>query len=71
MQGTDDLKNGRVPDVTGMGLREALNLLEKQGWTVSFEGHGIVAGQRPAAGDSIREKQITLTLKEKYIHETK
>ena len=71
MQGTDDMKNGRVPDVTGMGLREALNLLEKQGWTVSFEGHGIVAGQRPAAGDSIREKQITLTLKEKYIHETK
>ena len=70
LQGTEDLRGGVVPDVRGMGLREALTLLEKDGWEVAFQGRGIVAGQAPAAGDSIRNRQITLTLKEIHINET-
>jgi hypothetical protein len=46
-------------------------LLEKAGYTVTFEGHGIVAGQVPAAGDTARTGKISLTLKEKYKDETK
>ena len=71
LQAGEDLRRGCVPDVSGMGLREALALLERAGFTVSFEGRGNVAAQTPAAGDSIRKKQITLKLKETYSHETK
>jgi len=70
LQGREDIRNGLVPNVKGLGLREAVALLEKADYEVSFEGHGIVAGQTPAAGDSARSRQIKLTLKEKYIHET-
>ena len=71
LQGTEDLKQGLVPDLSGLGLREALGLLEKDGWTVSFDGQGLVAGQTPAPGDSIREKKVMLKLKETYTDETR
>ena len=71
LQGREDIQKGLVPNVKGLGLREAVSLLEKAGYTVSFEGHGIVAGQVPAAGDSARNHKISLTLKEQYKHETK
>ncbi len=70
LQAGEDLQRGLVPDVTGMGLREALNLLEAAGYTVSFEGHGNVAAQTPAAGDSAHSKTVTLKLKEHYGNET-
>ena len=71
LQGREDIQKGLVPNVKGLGLREAVSLLEKAGYTVNFEGHGIVAGQVPAAGDSARNHKISLTLKEQYKHETK
>ncbi|MEG2611900.1 MAG: penicillin-binding transpeptidase domain-containing protein, partial [Alistipes sp.] len=42
-----------VPNVVGMGLKEALFLLESSGLKVSFEGRGAVSGQSLAAGDPI------------------
>lgn len=70
LQAGEDLQRGLVPDVKGMGLRDAMNLLEKAGYTVEFEGHGIVAAQAPAAGDTIRSRHIILKLKEQYRNET-
>ena len=70
LQAREDLRQALVPDVRGMGLREAMSLLENDGWTVSFEGHGIVETQVPAPGDSLKNKQISLKLKEKYVDET-
>jgi cell division protein FtsI (penicillin-binding protein 3) len=71
LQAGEDLQLGLVPDVTGMGLREAVVLLEKAGYRVSFEGHGIVDSQSPAAGDTARDYKIALKLKESYSHDTK
>ena len=71
LQGREDIQKGLVPNVKGLGLREAVALLEKAGYTVSFEGQGIVAGQVPAAGDTARTHKISLTLKEKFKDETK
>ena len=70
LQAREDLRQSLVPDVRGMGLREAMSLLESDGWTVSFEGRGMVDAQVPAPGDSLKDKQITLKLKEKYTDET-
>ncbi len=70
LQASEDLQKNLVPDVTGMGLREALNLLEKAGFRVQFEGHGLVESQVPAAGDSLTGGTITLKLKENYSHAT-
>lgn len=71
LQGREDIRLGLVPNVKGLGLREAVALLEKADYEVSFEGHGVVASQTPAAGDTSRTRQISLILKEKYTHETK
>ena len=66
LQGREDIRKGLVPNVTGLGLREAVVLLENAGYDVSFEGHGIVESQIPAAGDTARSRQIELKLKEQY-----
>ena len=39
-----------VPDVTGVGLREALERLESAGYSVNFSGMGFVESQEPAPG---------------------
>ena len=70
LQAGQDLQRGLVPDVKGMGLREAIALLEKAGYRVTFEGHGIVDSQAPAAGDTAHTRQIALKLKEQYRNET-
>ena len=70
LQGREDIRLGLVPNVKGLGLREAVALLEKADYEVSFEGHGVVASQTPAPGDTARSRQITLILKEQYTHET-
>ncbi|MCZ2395566.1 MAG: transpeptidase family protein [Chitinophagales bacterium] len=50
-----------VPDVTGMGLKDALYLLENMGLKVSFSGRGKVANQSLAA-NSIFKKGETINL---------
>ena len=39
-----------VPDVRGMGLRDAIYTLESKGYTVKNSGHGSVISQEPMAG---------------------
>ncbi len=41
---------GRVPDVKGVSIREALTLLESKGYAVRFHGVGYVCAQTPEAG---------------------
>lgn len=58
-------KNEVVPDVAGLGLREALRVLENAGYNVGFQGSGYVAGQTPAAGSKAkRGTKVKLYLKE-------
>ena len=45
-----DRVEGCVPDVRGVGIREALTKLESSGYAVSFQGIGYVADQNPPAG---------------------
>lgn len=47
-----------VPDVSGMGLKDALYLLENEGYKVSFKGKGRVCEQRPEAGTPINKKDL-------------
>lgn len=43
-----------MPDVMGMGLKDALYLLESRGLRVEFSGRGAVAAQSVAAGSEIK-----------------
>ena len=43
-----------MPDVTGMGARDALYMLEKRGLRVSITGRGSVKAQTPSAGSQVR-----------------
>jgi cell division protein FtsI (penicillin-binding protein 3) len=55
-----------VPDVSGMGLDDALFLLEKCGLTVKVSGYGKVVEQSIEPGTMLEkeeEKQITIKLK--------
>ena len=57
-------EHGTVPDVNGMGLKEALFLLENAGLKVTFRGRGAVAAQSPAAGTACRDgDRIEIVLK--------
>lgn len=48
-------EKGKVPDVTGMGLRDAVATLERCGVVVTrTSGVGYVVGQTPAAGSPLR-----------------
>lgn len=44
-----------VPDVRGMGLKDALYILERAGFRVRFSGAGAVFKQTPDAGTKLRE----------------
>lgn len=56
-------KGGRIPDVTGLGLREAIVEIEKAGFRLDFEGDGTVATQMPAAGTAAAKgTKVHLTL---------
>ncbi len=50
---TKELIPNLVPDVSGMGLRDAIYLLENSGLRVSFSGRGVVREQTPRAGTKI------------------
>lgn len=58
-------KEGHVPNVVGMGLVDALYLLEKSGLTVDIVGYGKVVKQSlsPHTAVANTNKQITITLK--------
>lgn len=61
---SNDTISAGVPDVVGMGLRDALVFLEKNGYEVSWEGRGAISSQTPAAGALSQDKKIKLTLTE-------
>ena len=53
-----------MPNVVGMGLKDALFLLESRGLKVSFSGRGSVRYQSIAPGTRIsRGGAVTITLK--------
>ena len=55
---------GIMPDVVGMGLKDALFLLESQGLKVSFSGKGTVRSQSIAPGAHIsRGGAVSITLR--------
>lgn len=57
-------KADAVPSVLGLGLREALRVLESAGFSVSVTGTGCVTGQMPAPGTASHKGQnIHLTLR--------
>lgn len=60
-----DLNSGVVPNVIGMGLSDALFILEKCGLEVTIEGQGKVVSQslEPMSAISSRRKRITIKLK--------
>jgi len=43
---------GTVPDVTGLGMREAVRTLHRRGFRVTLKGWGAAEHTWPAAGDS-------------------
>ena len=52
-----------TPDVVGMGLKDAVYLLENMGLKVTATGRGRVMNQSLAAGTNFNKKQnISLTL---------
>jgi cell division protein FtsI (penicillin-binding protein 3) len=55
--------NGTMPNVMGMGARDALNILENAGLRVKINGRGIVAKQSIEAGTKIlKGQQIVIEL---------
>lgn len=54
---------GTVPDVRGLGIREALVELEKAGLVVNFSGTGYVTSSSPVAGTAVAPgTRVTVTL---------
>lgn len=57
------LSSATVPDVRGMGLKDALHILETSGWKVSIVGKGKVVNQSVSAGlTAQKDKPIVLYL---------
>ena len=58
--------NDSLANVVNMGLKDAIYLLENNGYNVTFEGYGKVVSQEPAAGTKLeRGTTVRLILKEK------
>ena len=53
-----ELPEGRVPDVTGMNITDAVCLLENMGLKVSFSGYGTVTEQSLPAGDTLKANSV-------------
>ena len=57
-------QKGTVPSALGLGLRDAINVMEEAGITVNFNGTGYVVAQSLQPGDPLPpNKNITLILK--------
>jgi cell division protein FtsI (penicillin-binding protein 3) len=62
MLGSDDVE-GLMPELKGVGLKDALKICEENGWYVAVKGVGRVSTQSIAAGSTVKKGQkITLTL---------
>ena len=57
------ISSGYVPDVQGMGLTDAIYLLEQQGLRVTHSGVGRVTSQSIAPGTKISKSNTNITLK--------
>lgn len=55
-------RDGRVPNVMGMGLKDALYAIENDGYRCSYSGCGHVVSQSPAQGTALKTGE-TVTLK--------
>lgn len=53
----DKSEGSPVPDVTGMGLKDAMFAIENSGYVCEYTGSGHVCKQTPAAGTSARKGQ--------------
>ena len=59
-----DVAADAMPDVVGMGLKDALFLLESRGLRVQIEGHGRVVSQSLPANVRVRGGEtVSITLK--------
>jgi cell division protein FtsI (penicillin-binding protein 3) len=58
-----DIPESAVPDVRGMGLRDALYLLENAGLRVNYDGIGTVKSQSIAPGTPLRTELTTIQLR--------
>ena len=57
-------EDGIVPELKGLGLSDAIYLVEKSGFKCEWSGYGKVASQSPAAGKKeIKGSTVTLNLK--------
>ena len=53
-----------IPSVIGMGLKDALIILEQSGIKVNVKGHGCVVEQTPESGNRFNKgDRVTITLK--------
>ena len=59
---TRRIESEKVPNVTGMGLKDALFVLENLGLTVTVNGYGKVRRQSIKPGTKIRGQRIKITL---------
>lgn len=58
------VEEGKVPDLSGLGAREAVSLAEQQGLIVRLHGQGYVSRQSiPAGANAVKGQTITLELK--------
>jgi len=48
----------RMPDLTGLPLRQAVLRLHQMRLKVNVEGSGFVRAQKPAVGETIKEKSV-------------
>lgn len=62
--GQSGAKNPIVPDITGLGLKDAVFIIENSGLRCSYSGTGHVISQNPKAGSKVAAgSTITFTLK--------
>jgi cell division protein FtsI (penicillin-binding protein 3) len=67
LTGVAETEAGTMPDVQGMGLRDAILLLEERGLTVRFTGRGAVVHQSVAPGTPVRQGQRIELRMESYL----
>lgn len=59
-----DMKNPIVPDIMGLGLKDAIFIIENSGLKCSYSGTGHVSSQNPKAGTKVANgSTITFNLK--------
>ena len=64
MRRPSDVQEGKIPDVVGLGLRDAINRLESAGLQVRYTGAGYVYKQSlPPGSKLIKGAEIDLTLR--------